>query len=143
MNLETYLAAGKQAISYEIYAPIGTVKPKDLKGKVIDFATGNPIVGVNIYVKEEKKTGTASRDNGEFYLTVNPNHTIVFSHQTYGVEEWNAKDVGATVYMAESANQLDEVVITNNPKTLNTPWLKYAGFGLLGLIILLGLTKKK
>ena len=120
--------------------PIDLIPPIKVEGTLIDFATGKPIEGANVYVKQDPKTGSATTAKGSFSLQANPHHTIVFSHQSYGVEEWTAQDVGSTVYMAEKANQLDEVVITNQPKT---KWLKYAGFGLLGLLIIAGLTRKK
>lgn len=91
-----------------------------VESKVLDFDTGLPIENVNVYVKGANTIGTATDASGNFQLDVFEGETLVFSHQSYGVEEWHINDISTVVYMVEKANALDEVVITNKPKKNRT-----------------------
>lgn len=113
--------------------------PVFLQGKVLDYATGQPIEGVNIYVKGNTTVGTSSNASGDFDLAAFGNNTIVFSHQSFGVEEYEATEIKGNVYMFEKANALNEVTITNKKNN----WIKYAGIAAMVAILIYALSRKK
>ncbi len=71
-----------------IYAPVSGQDSFVIKGKVSDKDTGEPLIGVNIVIKE-KLTGTISDIDGKFELKTKtqPPFTLVFSIVGYEVVE--------------------------------------------------------
>lgn len=89
----------------------------DFKGKVIDGSTGEPMVGVSIFIPELNK-GTMTDINGSFILSDLPDKkiTIQFSYLGYSSEirQVNPKEhvAGIIIEMKESALLVDEVVVS-------------------------------
>jgi len=85
---------------------------QDLKvtGKVSD-ASGEPLPGVNVVVKGTK-TGVATDFDGKYAINVQKGKTLVFSSVGYKTVSKIVSSNKMNVVMQESANQLDDVVIT-------------------------------
>ena len=103
---------------------------QDLKGIVLDSITNNPILGVNIHIKD-KKAGTSTNKNGEFSLNHiihdTDNDTLYFSHIGYLAKEISCRDLlstGNTVLLSKRIQNVDEVKITSSQK--RKPQLKYS-----------------
>jgi len=103
---------------------------QNIKGIVLDSITNNPILGVNIHIKD-KKTGTSTNKNGEFSLNHTSqdtdNDTLCFSHIGYRTKEIRNRDLrstGFTVLLSESAQNVDEVKITSSQK--RKPTVRYS-----------------
>lgn len=103
-----------------------------LKGKLIDFDTNLPIESASVYVKENPTVGMATLSDGSFDLEVNATDTIIVSHLQYGTQEFKTNEVKPTIYLQEFTDTLDEIVIDVTPKP---NYLKYAGYGLLALLV--------
>ena len=92
-------------------------KMNELRGKVIDGVTGEPLVGVSLYIPELSK-GTMTDVNGNFRLSALPERrlTLQFSYLGYSTEirQVNPGDEGVdlVVEMKESALLFDEVVVS-------------------------------
>lgn len=84
-----------------------------ITGKVIDSKDGTPVVGASIQPKGSR-TGTSTKNDGSFSLTVGPNVTTLvissvgFATQEVSIEGKNSVEVS---FVATSAN-LNEVVVT-------------------------------
>ena len=117
-----------------IYNPF---KLMTIQAQVIDFATGFPIEGVNIFHKNDSTKGTATNQNGVFSLEATPDDIIMFSHVAYQSIEIKAKDILPIEYLQESANALDEIVIVAKK---NKKWL---GLGLFAAFIAFVATRKE
>ncbi|PSG90652.1 SusC/RagA family TonB-linked outer membrane protein [Aurantibacter aestuarii] len=80
-------------------------------GNVSEKASGLPLPGVNIIIKNSS-TGTSADFDGNYSLQVNPGDVIVFSYVGFVTQEipyTNQKTIN--VALAEDSAQLDEVVI--------------------------------
>ena len=81
-----------------------------IKGKVLDRATGSELPGVSVLQKGTTQ-GTATDFDGVFELTVdNANALLVFSFVGYYTIEMAATS-NMTVYLDESAESLEEVIL--------------------------------
>lgn len=84
-----------------------------VSGIIVD-ASGEPLVGTSVYVKNEPGTGTIADVNGKFSISVSPYATIVF--QAIGmktVEKPITKNENnLRIVLKEDETKLDEVVIT-------------------------------
>lgn len=86
----------------------------EIKGRVIDF-TGEPLMGANMtYLKSDgTRLGTATNENGEFFLEVDALQPITISYIGFTTKKALAKDINNTdVVLNENIEQLGEVVIT-------------------------------
>lgn len=81
---------------------------KTISGKVVD-ENGEPLIGVNIFVKDTKG-GTISDLDGGFTLTVPANSTLVFSYIGYLTQSAVAHN-GMKVILREDTQKMDEVVV--------------------------------
>ena len=83
--------------------------------KISGIVTGSDGVrlgGVNVFVKGSKK-GVMSDTSGTYNISAQPGDVLVFSFIGYATTEINvAKDVIINVNLSQSANDLNEVVVT-------------------------------
>jgi len=87
-----------------------------IKGKVLDRATGSELPGVSVLQKGTTQ-GTATDFDGVFELTVdNANALLVFSFVGYNTIEMAATS-NMTVYLDESAESLEEVILIGYGQT--------------------------
>ena len=77
---------------------------------VIKDATGETVIGASVMVKGTK-TGTVTDFDGRFHVECTPGATLVISYIGYQTQEVKAAD-GMNVVLQESANDLNEVVVT-------------------------------
>lgn len=86
----------------------------EVKGKVLDAKTGNPLPGVNVVVKNSQKGVTTDYD-GSFKITeVAVRSKLVFSYLSYDDYEYTvteSENEGITVSLKENSKSLDEVVV--------------------------------
>lgn len=86
----------------------------EIKGKVLDAKTGNPLPGVNVVVKNSQKGVTTDYD-GSFKITeVAVRSKLVFSYLSYDDYEYTvieSENEGITVSLKENSKSLDEVVV--------------------------------
>jgi TonB-linked SusC/RagA family outer membrane protein len=92
-----------------------TTKPKiqkiNVSGIIQDAFTNEPLIGVNILVKESN-LGTVSDYNGSFSLELEKGQTLVFSYVGYVEKELSVSGPNlGTIFLTEDAKQLDEVVV--------------------------------
>ncbi|NJO01704.1 MAG: SusC/RagA family TonB-linked outer membrane protein, partial [Bacteroidia bacterium] len=88
-----------------------TLKAQRISGTVIS-AAGEPIPGVNIAVKGSL-VGTTTDIDGKFNITASPENTLVFSAVGYQFQEvLVGNQTQLSVTLAESDEQLDEIVVT-------------------------------
>lgn len=84
---------------------------KKITGKVID-TNKEPIIGVNMVVKEQPTLGTVTDIDGNFSLTVPENATLQVSYIGYNTQELSvAGKTLFTILMKEDNKTLDEVVV--------------------------------
>lgn len=83
----------------------------DVKGSVVDDATGITLPGVNILVKGKQANASTDMD-GNFVIKADAGDVLVFSYIGYGTKEVSVIDNRAIeVRMAEDATLLNEVVV--------------------------------
>ncbi len=97
------------------FSQVGNFTSLTIKGKVFDSETGEPLVGVNIYISNLDKY-VASDVNGEFELE--PSLEVIRITLTYiGYEEKSvnikSNKTKVTVRLRESLTELNEVVISS------------------------------
>jgi outer membrane receptor protein involved in Fe transport len=90
--------------------------PGTIAGRIIDANSGEPIIGVNVVITEQKKV-TSSDINGKYSLTGVPagKHTVVFQMMGYGrtkAEVAVEPGVVNTVNVSLSYQTTDEVLVT-------------------------------
>lgn len=82
----------------------------EVSGKVNEVATGLPIPGANVTVKNST-IGTATDMDGNFTLSVPQGSTLVISYLGYKTKETAVTGKTITVSLEEDAKTLDEVVV--------------------------------
>ncbi len=99
-----------------------------IKGNVADKESKIPLIGVSVSIIDmESRPGTVTDEQGDFIIKNIPvgKHTIQFSYMGYnsatlgGVLVTSAKEVILNIEMEESANKLDEVVISDKRDHIN------------------------
>ncbi len=97
-----------------------TFAQRELKGKVADFLTYQPIESASIYIKNTT-TGSITNADGNFVLKVPQqylNDTLVIS--SIGYKSFNVMvsefENGSDIYLEEDVASLDEVVIVADPR---------------------------
>lgn len=90
--------------------------PRTVKGRVVD-EKGTPLPGVTVRIKGTQM-GTATDVEGRFEMPVpeNGKYTLIFSFVGYRVREMDANADLSKVVLKESADELDEVVVTGYQK---------------------------
>ncbi len=95
-----------------ILSLVVTAQKKEITGKVIDQATGEPISGVSV-LSNNSKGGTTTKKNGSYSLSVKEGATIlIFSSVGYGTQSISID--GKSVIDLSMTNQVktdDEVVV--------------------------------
>ncbi|RMA56706.1 carboxypeptidase-like regulatory domain-containing protein [Ulvibacter antarcticus] len=104
---------------------INAFSQKELKGKVVDFITYEPIESASIYI-ENSTIGTVSNTDGNFVLRVpqaRVNDTLVISSIGFKSFRTAVKDYNAAedIFLEEDMASLDEVILIadTRPKTGN------------------------
>ncbi len=88
-------------------------KRKQIIGSITDSKTGEPIIGANVVVKNDKTRGAATDLDGNFRLNVARGETLVVSAVGYSSKEIKVGGQSViTITLAEDAKQLGDVVIT-------------------------------
>lgn len=93
-------------------AGLAFAQKKEITGKVIDLATGNPLSGVSIIAGKDKIGGTTNQD-GTYSITVGPNikslefSFVGFSKQTISID--NKKNID--VFLESEITTQNEVVV--------------------------------
>lgn len=109
-----------QKITYTIDNKLIRIQPqvsrqdkRNIKGKVVDSTTKEPLAGVIIRVNGQQK-GTVTNANGDYELTVAPDDYLLVSYLGYEQEKVRVP-VGReslNVYLTNSAVSLNDVVVT-------------------------------
>ena len=86
----------------------------EVNGVVLEEATGEPMIGVNITIKDLPGLGAITDMNGKFKLKMEPYHRLVVSFIGYETQEVLIKEqqMVKVVMKEASATALDEVVVT-------------------------------
>ena len=87
-----------------------TAQQRSIKGKVIDAANGEPLIGVSI---QEKGTtnGVITDLDGNFVINTSGDATLVFSYIGYKTVEQEAKASNGVIKLSEDSQTLQEVVV--------------------------------
>lgn len=90
----------------------GPIDKVVITGTVTD-AAGNPLPGVNIYIKSDPGVGTATDIDGNFVFDVsNSDVTLVFQMIGYKIQEVHAANQSVIdVVLVEDSKQLEEIVV--------------------------------
>ncbi|MFC7356922.1 carboxypeptidase-like regulatory domain-containing protein [Jejudonia soesokkakensis] len=101
------------------------VAQTEITGKIVDFATFEPVVGANIYI-QNSTVGTVSNTDGKYALKIPQryvNDTLVISSIGYksfktAIQDY---DFSQDLYLEEDVASLDEILIVadTRPKTGN------------------------
>lgn len=88
-----------------------TAQTKTVTGTVSDV-NGEPLIGVNVMVKENKNAGTMTDIDGKYSISVGSNQTLVFSYLGYVSQDVPAGGQSViNIVLKESAELLDEVIV--------------------------------
>lgn len=81
-------------------------------GKIVDSETGEPLVGVSITVKKDRKIGTVSDIDGKYVIQVPESSTLMFSYVGYQPREIRVDGQSViNVSLSEESKLLNEVVV--------------------------------
>ncbi len=118
---------GENGISYVVKGNEVTLKvektesvqqnhKRTVTGVVIDAVNGEPIIGANIVIKEDKTTGTITDLDGRFSISVSNNKTVlVVSYIGYKTREVPVEDLGNIKITLEGDDHtLNEVVVVGS-----------------------------
>lgn len=84
---------------------------KQVTGKVVDSATGEPLGGVSV-VADKKKSGVSTAADGSFTLPVdNKTAVIILSSVGYASQTFAPSSLPPVIRLARAAAALDEVVV--------------------------------
>ena len=84
---------------------------KEITGKVVDSATGEPIPGVSV-VTDKKGTASTTKADGSFTLQTDSKVSLlIFSSVGYTSQTFAVNSVPATIQLVKSAAVLDDVVV--------------------------------
>ncbi len=133
----TYLIKNMKFIISTFFLLFFTISMSSQTIKVLNKTTKQPIFGVAIYNKEQTKSEITNL-NGEASLDrFLPNETIYFQHITHQLKQVNKEAVNDVVYLVDSQQGLDEIVISASnfgqrkkdiPKTIKTVTAKNISF---------------
>ena len=97
-------------IAFLLISVLGYSQNIEVRGKVNEAATGLPMPGVNVTVKNST-TGTITDMDGNFTISVPQGTTLVFSFIGFKSYEANVNGPSMTVGLQEDAQTLEEVVV--------------------------------
>lgn len=83
----------------------------NITGIVSDAATGETLIGVSIYPKNEPTKGTLTDVDGQYSITVTQGTTLVVSYLGYVQTEIIANSATMNISLKEQTTALDEVVV--------------------------------
>ncbi|MEO6357696.1 MAG: carboxypeptidase-like regulatory domain-containing protein, partial [Ferruginibacter sp.] len=83
----------------------------EVKGKISDAATGKPIDGATVLVKNAK-TGTSSNAAGEFSVSATKGEKLTISVVGFETQTVSASANYMTIFLTADNKQLNEVVVT-------------------------------
>lgn len=95
---------------------------REISGTVVDASTGETLVGAAVYVKQMPTSVTATRLDGSFSLETDiENPALVCSYLGYETQVINKPgNAPLTIKMAESADELSEVLVTASVSNTET-----------------------
>ena len=82
-----------------------------VRGRIVDAATGEPIIGASIHIKGNKRVGTVSDTQGGYTLSAAPGVTLVISYIGYETLEVRATEKEQVIQLKESSQTLSELVV--------------------------------
>ena len=82
-----------------------------VRGRIVDAATGEPIIGASIHVKGNKRIGAVSDMQGGYTLSAAPGVTLVISYIGYETLEVRATEKEQVIQLKESSQTLSELVV--------------------------------
>ena len=80
-------------------------------GRIVDAATGEPIIGASIHVKGNKRIGAVSDMQGGYTLSAAPGVTLVISYIGYETLEVRATEKEQVIQLKENSKTLSELVV--------------------------------
>jgi TonB-dependent starch-binding outer membrane protein SusC len=84
---------------------------KEISGKVVDSATGEPLAGVSV-VSDRKGKATSTKADGSFTLPIdNKMSTLIFSSVGYTTQSFPVASVPSVIRLPKSEGGLEEVVV--------------------------------
>lgn len=87
-------------------------KDNNVKGKVVDEVTGNPVEGASVIIKGKEQKGTLTNSAGLFEISAANRDTLLISHITFGSTQIPVASVTNNPIMLKSqANEMDDVVV--------------------------------
>jgi iron complex outermembrane receptor protein len=97
-----------------LFSPVFLFGQKQISGTITDAKTGEPMVGVSVFVKDSPGEGTISEVDGSYQLTVRDAAAVlIFSFVGYEILETPVGEkLVLDVALLENAQQLNEVVVT-------------------------------
>ncbi len=95
-----------------VIAPMKALQNRQVKGKVVDDATGEPIIGATVRI-EGTNGGTLTDVNGNYIIDVSSKDAVlVISCLGYGAEKVTVNDLTTIdIKLMPSVQKLDEVVV--------------------------------
>ena len=97
-------------IAFLLISTLGFSQNVVINGKVNEVATGLPMPGVNVTVKNST-TGTVTDMDGNFTISAPSGSTLVFTFIGFKSKEATVAGTSMTVSLEEDAETLDEVVV--------------------------------
>lgn len=82
-----------------------------VRGRIVDAATGEPIIGASIHVKGNKRIGAVSDMQGGYTLSAAPGVTLVISCIGYETLEVQATEKEQVIQLTENSKTLSELVV--------------------------------
>ena len=82
-----------------------------VRGRIVDAATGEPIIGASIHVKGNKRIGAVSDMQGSYTLSAAPGVTLVISYIGYETLEVRATEKEQVIQLTENSKTLSELVV--------------------------------
>ena len=82
-----------------------------VRGRIVDAATGEPIIGASIHVKGNKHIGAVSDMQGGYTLSAAPGVTLVISYIGYETLEVRATEKEQVIQLTENSKTLSELVV--------------------------------
>ena len=80
-------------------------------GVVLD-ELGEPVIGVTVRVKNDKRNGTITNADGRYVISVSKNATLIFSYIGYRTQEVAVKGRNTVnVTLSEDSQMLEETVV--------------------------------
>ena len=82
-----------------------------VRGRIVDAATGEPIIGASIHVKGNKRIGAVSDMQGGYTLSAAPGVTLVISCIGYETLEVQATEKEQVIQLTENSKTLSDLVV--------------------------------